>query len=85
MPDLPSGTVSFLFTDVEGSTRLVKRLGDGYGDVLADHHRLLRTAFELAGGEELGTAGDAFFVAFSRARDAASAAVAAQQIGRAHV
>jgi YVTN family beta-propeller protein len=76
---LPSGTVSFLFTDVEGSTRLVKGLGDRYGDVLADHHRLLRAAFEQTGGEELGTAGDAFFVAFSRARDAASAAVAGQR------
>ena len=84
MPDLPSGTVSFLFTDVEGSTRLVRRLGDGYGDVLADHHRLLRAAFEQAGGEELGTAGDAFFVAFSRARDAVSAAVAAQRALAAH-
>ena len=81
---MPSGTVSFLFTDVEGSTRLVKGLGDRYGDVLADHHRLLRAAFEQAGGEELGTAGDAFFVAFGRARDAASAAVAAQRSLAAH-
>jgi class 3 adenylate cyclase len=76
---LPSGTVSFLFTDIEGSTRLLQQLGGGYGDVLADHHRLLRAAFEQAGGREMGTEGDAFFVAFRTARDVVAAAAAAQR------
>lgn len=79
MPELPSGTVTFLFTDVEGSTRLVKQLRDRYGEVLADHRRILRAAFEEHGGQEIDTQGDAFFVAFRRARDAALAAAAAQQ------
>ena len=50
MAELPSGTVTILFTDIEGSTRLLKQLGDDYGAVLDDHHRLLRQAFEDAGG-----------------------------------
>lgn len=79
MPELHSGTVSFLFTDIEGSTRLLQQLREGYGDVLADHHRLLRAAFEQTGGQEMGTEGDAFFVAFRRARDAVEAAAAAQR------
>jgi YVTN family beta-propeller protein len=84
LPELPSGTVSFLFTDVEGSTRLLQQLREGYGDVLADHHRLLRAAFEQSGGQETGTEGDAFFVAFRRARDAVAAAAAAQRALAAH-
>jgi predicted ATPase/class 3 adenylate cyclase len=79
MAQLPSGTVTFLFTDIEGSTRLVQSLGDAYTEVFADHQRLLRAAFEQAGGHEFGTAGDAFFVAFKRAKDAIVAAAAAQQ------
>ena len=79
MPELPTGTVTFLFTDVEGSTRLLQRLRDGYGDVLADHRRLLRAAFAEHGGEEIDAQGDAFFVAFRKARDAAFAAAAAQR------
>ena len=53
MSELPTGTVTFLFTDVEGSTALLRRLRDQYADVLADHQRLLREAFERAGGNEV--------------------------------
>jgi YVTN family beta-propeller protein len=84
LPELPSGTVTFLFTDVEGSTRLLRQLREGYGEVLAVHHRLLRAAFEGAGGRETGTEGDAFFVAFGSARDAVGAAAAAQRALAAH-
>ena len=84
MAELPSGTVTFLFTDIEGSTRLVKQLGEGYGDVLVEHQRLLRGAFAEFGGQEIDTQGDAFFVAFPRARDAALAAIAAQRTLAAH-
>ena len=63
--DLPSGTVTFLFTDVEGSTRLLHELGaEGYGQALAEHRRVLREAFAAQGGVEVDTQGDAFFVAF---------------------
>jgi predicted ATPase len=74
MRDLPSGTVTFLFTDIEGSTRLLQELGDEYVDALAEHRRLLRDAFERHGGVEVDTQGDAFFVAFARAADAVAAA-----------
>src|SRR3954466_7321224 len=74
MSRLPRGTVTFLFTDIEGSTQLLTRLGDGYADVLARHRRVLRDAFAAHGGIEFGTAGDGFFVAFDRARDAIGAA-----------
>jgi class 3 adenylate cyclase/DNA-binding NarL/FixJ family response regulator len=77
--DLPGGAVTFLFTDIEGSTRLAARLGDGYGDVLADHQRLLREAFAGSGGREIDTQGDAFFVVFARAKDAIAAALAGQR------
>jgi predicted ATPase/class 3 adenylate cyclase len=73
--DLPAGTVTFLFTDVEGSTRLLRDLGaEQYADALAEHRRCLRTAFERHGGVEVDTQGDAFFVAFPRATDAVAAA-----------
>jgi DNA-binding SARP family transcriptional activator/class 3 adenylate cyclase len=75
----PHGTVTFLFTDVEGSTALVRRLRDEYGTLLATHHRLLREAFAARGGHEVDTQGDAFFVAFPRARDALEAAAAGQR------
>ena len=78
-PELPTGTVTFLFTDVEGSTRLLRELRDRYGDVRAEHERLLRNAFEASAGQEIDTQGDSFFVAFRRARDAVAAAVAAQR------
>ena len=81
---LPSGTVTFLFTDIESSTRLMRELGDGYGDVLADHRRLLREHLGNAGGREIDTQGDAFFFSFTRARDAVAGAVAAQRALRAH-
>src|SRR6266487_5095722 len=79
MPDLPMGTVTLLFTDIEGSTRLLRQLGDGYVNVLAQCRRLLRTAFQTYNGYEVDTQGDAFFVAFARAIDAVSAAVAGQR------
>jgi class 3 adenylate cyclase len=79
MAELPTGTVTLLFTDIEGSTRLLERLGDRYVAVLGDHRQLLRAAFTEFNGHEVGTDGDAFFVAFSRANEAVAAAVAAQQ------
>lgn len=81
---LPRGTVTFLFTDIQGSTRLLHRLGDRYGPVLATHHRLIREAFARHGGSEVGTQGDAFFVAFGRAYDAVLAALESQHALRAH-
>jgi len=72
--ELPTGTVTFLFTDVEGSTRLLNELGDAYAGVLADHRRALRECFDRHGGVEVDTQGDAFFVAFARASDALAAA-----------
>jgi YVTN family beta-propeller protein len=80
----PSGTVTFLFTDVEGSTRLLKQLRDGYGDALAQHQGILREAFAAHGGEEVDTQGDAFFYVFARAREAAEAAAAGQRALAAH-
>jgi predicted ATPase len=79
MPDLPNGTVTFLFTDVEGSTRLLSELGDGYGAALAEHRRVLREAVARHAGVEVDTQGDAFFVTFSRASDAVAAADEAQR------
>jgi predicted ATPase/class 3 adenylate cyclase len=81
--ELPSGTVTFLFTDIEGSTRLLQELGEQYADVLAEHRRVLREAFERNGGVEVDTQGDAFFVAFARASDAVAAAQAGQDALRA--
>ena len=63
--DLPTGVVTLLFTDVEGSTRLLHELGDGYGDALHEHRRRLRAAFAEHDGVEVDTQGDAFFVAFA--------------------
>ncbi len=79
MPELPGGTVTLLFTDIEGSTQLLRRLGDAYAGVLAEHQRLLREAFQAHGGHEVDTQGDSFFVAFPSARAAVGAAVAAQR------
>ncbi len=75
---LPTGTVTFLFTDIEGSTRLLQRLGVDYANVLEDHRRLLREAFVAHGGAEVGTEGDSFFVAFPRADEAVAAALDGQ-------
>jgi predicted ATPase/class 3 adenylate cyclase len=71
---LPTGTVTFLFTDVEGSTRLLEEHGAGYADLLAEHRRALRDAFAAHAGVEVDTQGDAFFVAFPTAGDAVAAA-----------
>ena len=76
---LPHGTVTFLFTDIEGSTRLLQELGDGYADVLAKHRRTLREEFARHGGVEVDTEGDSFFVAFAKASDALAAAGAARE------
>jgi YVTN family beta-propeller protein len=82
--ELPTGTVTFLFTDIEGSTQLLRRLGDYYGEVLREHQRLLRAAFQAHGGREVDTQGDSFFIAFRRAKDAVAAAVDAQRDLAAH-
>jgi class 3 adenylate cyclase len=74
---LRAGTVTFLFTDVEGSTRLLQELGDEYADALAEHRRALREAFARYGGVDVETHGDAFFVTFAKAADALAAASAA--------
>jgi predicted ATPase/class 3 adenylate cyclase len=74
VPELPSGTVTLLFTDVEGSTRLLQELGERYADVLAEHRCALRDTFSRHGGVEVDTQGDSFFVAFERASDAVVAA-----------
>jgi class 3 adenylate cyclase len=72
--ELPTGTVTFLFTDVEGSTRLLHEHGPQYADLLADHRRALRAAFEQHSGVEVDTQGDAFFFAFPSALGAVTAA-----------
>jgi len=77
--DLPSGTVTSLFTDIEGSTRLLEQEGSRYTDLLADHRRALRAAFAAHDGVEVDTQGDAFFVAFRAAGDAVAAAAAARE------
>ncbi len=79
MPNLPTGTVTLLFTDMEGSTRLLQQLGDHYVNVLGGCRQLLRAAFAQWNGHEVDTQGDAFFVAFARATDAVSAAAAIQR------
>ena len=77
--DLPAGTITLLFTDMEGSTRLLQQLGNRYPSVLADHRQVLRTAFEQWHGHEVDTLGDGFFVVFARATDAAAAAASIQR------
>jgi class 3 adenylate cyclase len=79
MSALPTGTVTFLFTDIEGSTRLLQELGDRYGEVVSDHRRIVREHFGASGGSEVDTQGDAFFYSFPRAKDAVAGAVAAQR------
>jgi predicted ATPase/class 3 adenylate cyclase len=81
---LPEGTVTLLFSDIEGSTRLLHEIGEVYGEVLADHHRLLREVWDAHGGVEVDTEGDAFFVALADARSAVRAAAAAQEALAAH-
>ncbi len=79
MQELPTGTVTLLFTDIEGSTRLLEELGDRYSEVLGEHRRLLKDVFERHGGVEIDTLGDAVYCAFSRASDALAAAAEAQR------
>jgi class 3 adenylate cyclase len=81
---LPGGTVTFLFTDIEGSTRLLQELGEEYGQVVTDHRRLLRDVFAASGGSEVDTQGDAFFYSFTRARDAVRGAVEGQRALASH-
>ena len=83
MSSLPSGTVTFVFTDIEESTALLQRLGDGYAGVLAEHRRIVRDAFG-GNGVEIDTQGDAFFYAFPRAREAVAAAVEVQRAHAGH-
>jgi len=84
MAELPRGTVTLVFTDIEGSTRLLESLGERYGEVLAEHRRLLREPFTAHGGVEVDTQGDAFFYAFPRAQDATRAAVESQRLLASH-
>jgi class 3 adenylate cyclase len=76
--DLPTGTVTFPFTDIEGSTRLVQALGDGYPPLLEQHHDIVRSAIEANDGLVVSTEGDSFFAVFPAAPAALSAAVEAQ-------
>jgi len=75
----PSGTVTFLFTDIQGSTRLLDKLGDQYATSLAEHHRILRAAIQKWKGTEMDTQGDAFFITFTRALNAVQCAAEAQR------
>ena len=79
MTELPSGAVTFLFSDIEGSTRLVKALRERYMQVLAEHRRLVRAAIVGQAGHEIDTQGDAFFVAFASAKQAVLCALEVQR------
>ncbi|MCA1703878.1 MAG: adenylate/guanylate cyclase domain-containing protein [Actinobacteria bacterium] len=79
MSQLPTGTVTFVFTDIEGSTRLLHTLGPRYRDALEDHRTILRDAFSSHAGTEVDTQGDAFLVAFPTPQDAVEAATQAQR------
>ncbi|HEY8597662.1 MAG TPA: adenylate/guanylate cyclase domain-containing protein, partial [Thermomicrobiales bacterium] len=83
-PGPPSGTITLLFTDIEGSTRLLRALGERYAEVLAAHNELLRGVWAAHGGYEVDTQGDSFFVSFAQAAGAVAAAVAAQRALAAH-
>jgi predicted ATPase/class 3 adenylate cyclase len=78
-PGLPTGTVTLLFSDIQGSTILLRRLGEGYADALSAQRSLLRSAFAHWHGHEMGTEGDSFFVVFTSAGDAVAAALEAQR------
>jgi class 3 adenylate cyclase len=84
MAELPTGTVTLLFSDIEGSTRLLERLGDRYVEVLTEHRRLLRASFARFNGREVGAEGDALFIAFGKAGEAVAAAAAVQSAVAAH-
>jgi YVTN family beta-propeller protein len=85
MTELPTGTVTFLFTDIEGSTQLERQLRDRYGEVLGQHQAIVRAALAAHGGREIDTQGDSFFYVFPRAKAAVDAAVDAQRALAAHV
>src|SRR5207237_4545180 len=85
MHHLPMGTVTLLFTDIEGSTRLLQQVGERYTHLLEEYRHLLRAAFQRWNGNVVDTQGDGFFVAFARATDAVSGAVAAQRAPASHV
>lgn len=76
---MPVGVVTFLFTDIQGSTQLLRKLGDRYSDVLRTHNQLLRDAFRAQDGWEVDTQGDAFFVCFTSPHQAVAAAADAQR------
>jgi WD40 repeat protein/DNA-binding SARP family transcriptional activator len=80
----PSGTITFLFTDIEGSTRLLEKMGDQYAAALGEHHEILRAAIQKWNGREVDTQGDAFFVTFTRAIDAVQCAAEAQRALTSH-
>ncbi len=80
----PSSTVTFLFTDIEESTRLLEKLGGQYATVLAEHHEILRASIQKWNGHEVDTQGDAFFVTFTRASDAVQCAADAQRALASH-
>src|SRR5947209_11331792 len=84
MHHLPMGTVTFLFSDIEGSTRLLQHLGERYPNVLEEYRSLVRTAFHACSGHEVDTQGDGFFVAFARASEAIGAAVEMQRTLASH-
>ena len=84
MHELPAGTVTMLFSDIEGSTVLLGRLGDRYGDTLAAQRAIMRAAISASGGHEIGTEGDSFFVVFASAADAVACCLAAQRALAAH-
>src|SRR5262245_17466053 len=84
MAELPTGTITLLFTDIEGSTRLLQRAGDAYAGLLGEHRRLLDEAFRRQGGVVVDSEGDAFFVAFASAKDAVAGAAEAQRALAAH-
>src|SRR5215208_6542574 len=77
--ELRGGTVAFLFSDLEGPTQLLRRLGDEYAKLIETHHSLLRGAFAAHGGRIIDSQADSFFVVFRRVRDAAASAAHAQQ------
>jgi class 3 adenylate cyclase len=84
MATLPAGTVTFVFSDIEGSTGLLKRLGERYSGLIGDHRRIVRDTFGRHDGIEIDSQGDSFFFAFARARDAVAAAVEAQRAHAEH-
>ncbi|HZB04295.1 MAG TPA: adenylate/guanylate cyclase domain-containing protein, partial [Actinomycetota bacterium] len=84
MTELPTGTLTFVFTDIDGSTNLARTLGERWPGVLAEHHGILRGTIRDHGGVDVRTEGDAFFAVFASAADAVAAAAEAQRRVAAH-